>query len=68
MSLSGIKHVVKTLSHPYHSINILFSLSFMAAKLIEPVHNIIFPYGSKSELDSVRYSYYYAIVLLLLYY
>jgi len=41
----------KLLAHPYHSMNILFSLSYVCAKLIPVLCSVLFPAGTEPELN-----------------
>ena len=43
----------KLLAHPYHSMNILFSLSYVCAKLIPVLCSVLFPAGTEPELNMV---------------
>lgn len=52
----GAKETVKVLLHPFHIFNILFSMSYMCAKLIEPLCHLMFPDGTEAELNSVSIS------------
>uniref|UniRef100_A0A2P2HX26 Thioredoxin-related transmembrane protein 2 homolog n=1 Tax=Hirondellea gigas TaxID=1518452 RepID=A0A2P2HX26_9CRUS len=45
-----VKETLKILVHPYHGFNILFSLSYMTAKLVEPICQLLFPIGTAAEL------------------
>lgn len=45
------KETAKILIHPYHGFNVLFSISYLCAKLIEPLCQLVFPFGTQPELS-----------------
>ncbi|KAF2366468.1 Thioredoxin domain [Trinorchestia longiramus] len=48
----GLKDNLKILVHPYHGFNILFSISYLCAKLIEPLCFVLFPDGTSPQLNT----------------
>ncbi|XP_018011330.1 thioredoxin-related transmembrane protein 2 homolog [Hyalella azteca] len=48
----SVKETLKVLLHPYHGFNILFSLSYICAKLIEPLCILLFPEGTSPNLNT----------------